>query len=384
MIEIRVDGQAVRAAEGSTLMAACDAAGVYIPRLCAFPGLSCCASSGAGGAECGLCVVRVASRESETAGPPGAAGADSGMVVLACSTKAADGMEVTTSDAGLTAQRLRHLAEVMAGHPHVCLTCPDREGCARNSCTFGHPVEARCCDEFGRCEIGKLYAYLDPSGTLDIGAAVGARVGAFDRSAIVEGRIRREPGLCVACGRCVVVCWDTAVGGCALEVGPDGRPRPAQGMLRSSGCTFCGQCVIVCPSGALAAPGAAGAAWLAGRKERSSLKAPVLPPESWLRVDSDAPASLPEGPGVFQLLDRSRTVLYIAGVGNLRRGLELALREPAVASAVYFLAEEDPVYTQRESELLTRYAQQQGHLPPGNDMGDDLFGDDLDDLDEDF
>jgi ferredoxin len=288
-------------------------------------------------------------------------------------------MEVTTFGAGLTTQRLRRLAEIMARHPHICLTCPDREGCARNSCTFGYPAEARCCDEFGNCEIGKLYMYLDPRGTLG-GAATGGPV-AVDREAIVEGRIRREPGLCVACGRCVVVCWHTADGGCALEVGPDCFPRPAQGMLRSSGCTFCGQCVLVCPTGALTAPGEAGAAWLAGRRERSSLKAPVLPPEFWLRVDSDAPASLPDGPGVFQLLDRSGTVLHIAGVANLRRGLEFAMREPTTASAVYFVAEEEPMYTQRESELLTRYAQQWGHLPPGNDMGDDLFGDDPDDLD---
>jgi excinuclease UvrABC nuclease subunit len=99
-----------------------------------------------------------------------------------------------------------------------------------------------------------------------------------------------------------------------------------------------------------------------------------------LRVDSDAPAALPEGPGVFQLLDERGNVLYIAGVADLRRGLALALRESAGASAVFFMADKDPLYTQRESEYLTGYAQEHGHLPPGNDMGDDLFQD----LDDDF
>jgi ferredoxin len=357
MVEIRVDGIVVAAPAGSSILAACDHAGVYVPRLCAYPGLSCCASAGAGGDECGLCAVRLAD----------------GAVVLACSTSVAAGMEVTTSDDELAAQRLRRLAVILERHPHVCLTCPHREGCARDSCTFGYPSEARCCDEMGRCEIGKLHAYLDPQGALPVAAL------AVSREAVLEGRIRREPGLCVGCGRCVMVCSYAAEAGEALEMGTAGDVRPKRETLRASGCTFCGQCVLVCPTGALTAPGDAGAAWLAGRRERSGLAGPVLPPEPWLRVDSDAPASLPQGPGVFQLLDGRGKVLYIGGVADLRRGLALALQESVGASAVYFMADEDPLYTQRESEYLTGYAQEHGQLPPGNDMGDDLFEDDVDD-----
>lgn len=374
-IEILVDGSAIEAASGTTLLEACDAAGIYIPRLCSYPGLVCCAGSGLGGRECGLCAVKVTAAEE---GAPDALGEGPGEIVLACRTLVAPGLRIVTSDTDIDSLRLRHLAAVMGAHPHVCLTCPDRDGCARNVCTFGHVPEARCCDEFGRCEIGRLCAYLDRSGTLD-GAVV-----SVSRESATEGRIRREPGLCVGCGRCLTVCWHAEGGGKALEMGPDERPRPTQGMLRASGCTFCGQCVIVCPTGALTAPGEAGVAWLAGRRERSGLAGTVLPPELWLPIDSDASASLPEGPGVFRLLDQSGTVLYIAGVADLRRGMALALREPTASSAVYFDFEEDPLYTQRESELLTAFAQRHGHLPPGNDMGDDLFGDDLDDLDEDL
>jgi len=357
MVEIRVDGTVVQAPAGSSILAACDSAGVYVPRLCAYPGLSCCAGSGAGGSECGLCAVRLAD----------------GAVGLACCTQVATGMEVVTCDEELTALRLRRLAEILERHPHVCLTCPQREGCARDCCTFGYPPEARCCDELGRCEIGKLCAYVDVRGAL-AGAVV-----EVSREAVMEGRIRREPGLCVACGRCVVICSHSPEAGDALELGPAGEARPKRDTLRSSGCTFCGQCVLVCPTGALTAPGGAGTAWLAGRRERSGLAAPVLPPEPWLRIDSDAPASLPEGPGVFQLLDARGNVLYVAGVADFRRGLALALRESAGGSAAFFTADEDPLYTQRESEYLTRYAQEHGHLPSGNDMGDDLFGDDVDD-----
>jgi ferredoxin len=358
MVEIRVDGTVVEAPAGASILAACDSVGIYVPRLCAYPGLSCCAGSGLGGSECGLCAVRLGD----------------GDVALACRTGAATGMEVTTRDDDLVALRLRRLAEILERHPHVCLTCPQREGCARDSCTFGYPAEARCCDELGRCEIGKLYAYVDARG-----ASPGAVI-EVSREAVVEGRIRREPGLCVGCGRCVVVCSHSSEAGDALELGPAGEARPKQDTLRSSGCTFCGQCVLVCPTGALTAPGEAGAAWLAGRRERSGLAAPILPPEPWSRIDSGAPASLPEVPGVFQLLDERGNLLYVAGVADLRRGLALALRESVGASSVFFMADEDPLYTQRESECLTRYAQEHGHLPPGNDMGDDLF----DDLDDDF
>jgi hypothetical protein len=70
-------------------------------------------------------------------------------------------------------------------------------------------------------------------------------------------------------------------------------------------------------------------------------------------------------------------VLRIGGVPDLREGLSRALTDPAFASAVGFTFEIDPLFTQRESELLARYAKQHGHLPPGNDPSDELFGEDL-------
>lgn len=361
MVEIYVDGRPIRAEEGTTLLEVCDAAGIYVPRLCAYPGLGCCAGSDVGGEECGLCVVRTA--VGDDGGVPGPATA----TALACRTPVRPGMHVVTLDEGLAQQRLDRLAAIMAGHPQVCLTCPHREGCARDSCTFGYPVEARCCQEFGHCEIGRLCAYLDPAGEV-IGAVVAA-----SRQATVEGRIRREPGLCVACGRCVVVCWETEAGGKVLAPGRDGRPEPPAGTLRDSGCTFCGQCVLVCPTGALTAPGEAGAAWLARKRDRSGLALPILPPEPRLRITEEALAQVPSSPGVFRLFDERGNVLQIGGVFNMRHGLEAALREPAAASAAFFTTESSEIYTQRETELLTAYAQEHGHLPPGNDAGDDLF-----------
>jgi ferredoxin len=210
----------------------------------------------------------------------------------------------------------------------------------------------------------------------------------------VEGRIRRESGLCVGCGRCVRVCEDSPDAGRALKMAPAPVPGarstcdeavvsavvalPKQGTLRASGCTFCGQCVLVCPAGALTAPGEAGTLWLAARRERSGLAAPVLPPEERQTFTGESVAAAPCEAGVFRLFDRQGTVLRISGVADLRRGLIEALADPASEAAVWFQVESDSLFTQRESELLAQYSRDQGHLPPGNDLGDELFGDDGD------
>jgi ferredoxin len=379
-VEVLVDGVAVTVPDGVTILEACDLAGRYVPRLCSYPGIGCGCELGV---SCGLCVVVLDD------------GASSVEHVLACSTRARSGVRVTTSGAALHAERLKRLARILECHPHTCLTCPDRDGCTREECTSGTPVEARCCEEFGRCEIGRLIAYVDPRTELP------RRGVSVSRSSCQEGRIRREPGLCVGCGRCVVVCNGSPAAGKALELErscgpesdePDGRrsgdpgpqaherrrAAPKKETLRASGCTFCGQCVMVCPSGAVTAPGEAGTRWLEGWRRRTGLASSVLPPEAgWRRISEDELAQVPVRPGVFHLADAAGSVLRISGVADLAHGIRAALTEPACASATHFQVEAAELFTERESELLARFAQEHAHLPPGNDLGDDLFADDL-------
>jgi predicted molibdopterin-dependent oxidoreductase YjgC len=369
VVELRVDGAAVMVRGGATLLEACDKASRYVPRLCFYPGLACCSRLGAGGAECGLCAVRLGE----------------GSVVLACATLAAPEMKVYTDDPGLRALRLERLALILARHPHICLTCSDRDGCTRDECTYGNPPEARCCDEFGLCELGKLAEYIDS------GLALQPSAVAVSREVTVEGRIQREPGLCVGCGRCVTVCETLPEAGGALELarvaaaapGSDDSTtaRPKLHTLRASGCTFCGQCVVVCPTGALTAPGAAGSRWLAGRRDESALRSPVLPPQARQAVNPEGLTTVPCVPGVFRLIDAEGGILRIGGVADLRQGVARALEEPTCATVAYFQVELDPLFTQRESELLARYSQEHGHLPVGNDLGDDLFAGDGEDAD---
>lgn len=378
-IEIRVDGIDVAVPNGATLLEACDIAGIYVARLCSYPGLGCC-NAGSEKLECGLCAVRL----------------EDGSVALACNTAAGPGMNVTTQDPGLSATRLQRLARILCWHPHVCLACADRDGCARDHCTHGYPVDAVCCDEFGRCELGRVAAYLDPESTL------AKEVVTVERKAVMEGRIRREPGLCIGCGRCVMVCDPSPETGKALVITTRPHPsdldeqshgaedrgdttsfptglvaRPKRETLRASGCIFCGRCVMVCPAGALTAPGKDGARWLADRRARSDLAAPVLPPGTWLEIGPASLAAVPSESGVFELMDAEGRTLRIGGVADIREGLNLALREPACAAAVRFRAEIHSLFTQRESELLARHTQEHGCLPPGNDLAADLFDESL-------
>ncbi|OFV79589.1 MAG: hypothetical protein A2W26_01415 [Acidobacteria bacterium RBG_16_64_8] len=100
-----------------------------------------------------------------------------------------------------------------------------------------------------------------------------------------------------------------------------------------------------------------------------------MPPDKGgrrLAIPSDLERT-PSEAGVLTLYDASDQVLRIAGVPDLRRGLTGVLREPDTAVASSFSFELEPLYTQRETELLAQFTREHGHLPRGNDLEDDLF-----------
>jgi len=84
-IKFTIDGRAIEAQAGQTILEASLAAGIYIPFLCYHPDLP---STG----DCLLCVVEVAG---------------SGDLVVSCTAPVADGMQVITKSERLAAARRR-------------------------------------------------------------------------------------------------------------------------------------------------------------------------------------------------------------------------------------------------------------------------------------
>ena len=365
-IALTVDGATVEVQPGASILDACDLAGSYVPRLCAYPGLEPLG-------DCGLCFVKV----------------DDDAARRACSVAAAEGMVIDTLDAEALGFRASSMKAILGDHPHVCLTCPQRDGCSRDDCTYGVPPEERCCGEFGRCEIAKVAAFVGALQTAPL--YVHRRLGE-----VVDHNIRRDLDQCIGCGRCVAACDRLEEAGSALMLVETetllgaGLPKsqsylgrhlavPKADDLRASGCTFCGACVMVCPTGALTAVGKNGATWLASRGERSTLRAPVLPPEQRLALAAEViEAQVPVQEGVFRLFDADGGVLIISGVMDLRAALLASLHGSLAGEARTFRFEEDPMYTQRESEMLAQYLQEHGRMPKGNDTLGDLSGDDDD------
>jgi len=64
-------------------------------------------------------------------------------------------------------------------------------------------------------------------------------------------------------------------------------------------------------------------------------------------------------------------VINIKGVINLRQGLEEQME--LTGKARYFMYQEEPMYTKKESELLQQYLTEYGDMPEGNKELDDLF-----------
>jgi len=95
-----------------------------------------------------------------------------------------------------------------------------------------------------------------------------------------------------------------------------------------------------------------------------------LPPERWQPLNSEAVNSVPNTEGVIQYLNDEKKVIGIAGTPDMRQSLKERLENPG--NTIWFICEEDPMFTKRESELIQSYLQEHGQLPGGGGGDDDL------------
>ena len=202
---LTIDGRPVAGADGQSVLDVAREAGIRIPTLCHYDGLS---EVGA----CRLCLV-------ELAGSP--------TPRLACMTPVEEGMEVTAASERLERYRSMIVEMLFVERNHVCSVCVANRHCELQDLAS---------------ELGVTHFELPAAHQqLDIDAS-------HELFAIDHNR-------CVLCTRCVRVCdevegahtWDVQGRGIEARVVTDlGTPWG-----ESPTCTSCGKCVQVCPTGAL-------------------------------------------------------------------------------------------------------------------------------------
>ena len=107
-VTITINGQAVKAAAGATVLEAALAADIYIPALCYHPDLE-----PYGG--CRLCIVEIEGMRS---------------LPTSCTTIVSEGMVVATESETLASVRRTTLELILSTHPCECLLCERRNAAA--------------------------------------------------------------------------------------------------------------------------------------------------------------------------------------------------------------------------------------------------------------
>ncbi|HHT45001.1 MAG TPA: 2Fe-2S iron-sulfur cluster binding domain-containing protein [Fastidiosipila sp.] len=203
MLNLTINGRAVKAEEGSTILEAASRNQIHIPTLCHLIDKH---DAGA----CRICLVEVEGAKTLQA---------------SCITKARDGMKVFTNN-----ERVRKARKVMyelqlSDHDQDCLFCRRNQD----------------------CELQLLGRTL---GVTESRFAGERSASPLERSVAIT----RDMSKCILCRRCVTACAEVQAAGVlnAQNRGFDTVIGPAMDLpLDEANCAFCGQCVAVCPTGAL-------------------------------------------------------------------------------------------------------------------------------------
>ena len=201
MVTIEIDGKKIEAEEGSMVIQAADAAGIYIPRFCYHDKLSVAAN-------CRMCLVEV-----EKAPKP----------LPACATPVAEGMKVMT--------RSEYARNAQKGTMEFLL--------------INHPLDCPICDQGGECELQDLAVGYGKDGSRYL-----------EKKRIVKDKnigplIATEMTRCIHCTRCVRLGQEIAG---IMELGASGRgehTRIGTFMERSVDSELSGNVIDLCPVGAL-------------------------------------------------------------------------------------------------------------------------------------
>ncbi len=206
-IKLTINGTAVTAEEGTTILAAALAKGIYIPHLCHQKDLEPVGV-------CRLCMVEVKGWRKP---------------VISCKTPVEEGLEVITESEEINKIRKVGVELLIASHDSDCLACGKSTNCTLQRVAQHVGVDIR---NLGRIRGRQEKLPIDSSNPF----------------------FNFDPNRCVLCGICVRTC-DELQGLNAIDYVYRGVGTKIAGFYdRSrleSNCESCGECVVRCPVGAL-------------------------------------------------------------------------------------------------------------------------------------
>ena len=205
MLNIKINGKAVQAEAGKTVLQVAKEHDVHIPTLCYHKDLSPTGN-------CRMCVVEVKGGR---------------FLQAACVTPIWEGMEIETESDKVMKDRKLTLELMLANHPADCMTC----------------------DVAGECELQDLaYEY---KAQFPAWGAIGTR---YQADSDPNPFIRVDMNKCILCRRCVLACEEIQgrdVWGVAKRGFSEVIVAGAGVNMLEARCESCGQCVAYCPTGAL-------------------------------------------------------------------------------------------------------------------------------------
>ena len=210
MINIILNGKEIAVAEGTTVLEAAKANGVYIPTLCAYEGM-------APKAACKLCIVEIEGEKADK---------------LACATKVKEGMVINTDSDELFAKRKATVEEMFRQHTVDC------HHCLRIGSTKAKDFDPNFCKDCYFCDCVRdgfceLQAMALKFGVDELPFEIHEHDFPIDDS---TGCIVRNPNKCIKCRRCTEVCQAQGVGILGMVKTENGQTVGAKNSLMADGC----------------------------------------------------------------------------------------------------------------------------------------------------